>query len=178
MKKYMKKAFLAGGVLAGLCGVMAVAIVGADFLTRETIAANNLAKENAGLRKVYGENCTYGEAVVVEDKDYGYLEKYWTVTEGDKLIGRVYRGHGKNGYGEVTLLYGINVDFTLAMVVTIENTESYGTTLKENYLDPLASAEDKDEAVQSVKCGATEGAKLCRAIILQGQAHYKEGGGN
>ena len=178
MKKYMKKAFLAGGVLAGLCGVMAVAIVGADFLTRDTIAANNLAKENAGLRKVYGDSYTYSEAVSVSDSNYSYVEKYWTVTDGNAVIGRVYRGSGRNGYGEVTLLYGINADFTLAMVVTITNTESYGTTLKENYLDPLASAEDKDAAVQQVKCGATEGAKLCRAIILDGQRHYKDGGSN
>ncbi len=176
MKKYMKKALLSGGVLAGLCGVMAIAIVGADFLTRETIAKNNVEKEAAGLRKVYGEDATYGEAILIKDDAYSYLEKYWTVTSGNKEVGRVYRGSGKNGYGDVTLLYGVNADFSLGMVVTITNTESYGTTLKENYLDLIVSAENKDEAVDNVKCGATYGAKLCRDIIRDGQRHYKEGG--
>ena len=175
MKKYVKKAFLAGAVLAGLCGVMAVAIVGADFLTRGVIARNNEAKEQEGLRKVYGDSYAYGEAVAVSDSSYSHLEKYWNVTNGNEVIGRVYRGSGRNGYGEVTLLYGISVDFTLYNVVTITNTESYGTTLKENYLDPLSSAEDKDAQLEKIKCGATEGAKLCRAIILDGQKHYKEG---
>ena len=155
---------------------MAVAIAGADFLTRDVIAKNNLAKEQSALKKVYGESVDYGEAVSISDPAYSHLEKYWTVTQGDLVLGRVYRGYGRNGYGEVTLLYGINADFTLAMVVTVANTESYGTTLKENYLDPLSTAEDKDAALQEIKCGATEGAKLCRAIVLDGQRHYMEGG--
>ncbi len=174
MKKYMKKAFLAGGVLAGLCGVMAAVIVGADFLTRDTIAKNNLEKEKSGLRKVFGPDAVYGEATEVSGVQY--VEKYWTVTVDEVEVGRVYRGSGKNGYGDITLLYGVNLDYSLGMVVTLVNTESYGTTLKENYLDPLSSAEDPDAAVDNVKCGATYGAKLCRSIIRAGQAHYKEGG--
>ena len=174
MRKYMRRAFLSGGVLAGLCGVMAALIVGSDFLTRDTIATNSAAKESAALRRVFGEAVTYEDPVLVEDRDYSYLQKYWTVTLDGTEVGRVYRGFGRNGYGDVSLLYGVALDFSLYNVVTLSNTESYGTTLKENYLDPLSSASDKDAAVDEVKCGATYGAKLCRDIIREGQRHYRE----
>lgn len=175
MKKHVKKALLSGAVLCGLCGVMALAIVGADFLTKETIAHNNIEKEKEGLVKVFGSNADYGEAIKVDDPAYPHLEKYWVVKVDSNEVGRVYRGYGRNGYGDISLLYGLDASFRLGNVITLANSESYGTTLKENYLDVIDSASDKDAALEEVKCGATYGAKLCRSIILDGKAHYKGG---
>ena len=173
MKKYMKRAFLSGAVLGLLSGAMAILIVGADFLTRDTIARNAKEKERQGLVAIFGADAEYGEAMKIEGSKY--IQKYWTVTLHEVELGRVYRGTGRNGYGEVSLLYGIDKMNGLGRVVTLANTESYGTVLKENYLDPLNAGSDKDAALNEVTCGATYGAKLCRDIILEGIEHYKGG---
>ena len=166
------KAFKVGGFLAGLCAVLALAIAGADLLTKDIIIKNKLAKENAGLRRIFGSSADYGEAESVEE---GYIQKYWTVTEDNKDLGRVYSVKGKNAYGEVSLLIGIDTAYRLGEMVTIENTESYGQTLEDEYLAAYAASEDKEDALLRVSCGATYGAKLCRDMVLSAVEHYKEG---
>ena len=166
------KAFKVGGFLAGLCAVLALAIAGADLLTKDIILRNKLEKESQGLRKIFGSSADYGEAKEVNE---GYIQKYWTVTESDASLGRVYSVKGKNAYGDVALLVGIDTSFRLGEMVTIENTESYGQTLEDNYLAPYAEASDKEEALSRVSCGATYGAKLCRDMVLAALEHYKEG---
>lgn len=170
MKKYVKRALVSGAVLSLLSGAMALLIVGADFLTRDTIARNAKEKERQGLIKIFGNDADYGEAIEVEGATY--IEKYWTVSIDEAEVGRVYRGSGRNGYGEVSLLFGIDNNNGLGRVVALTNTESYGTVLKENYLDPL----NEGGALDDVSCGATYGAKLCRFIILEGIDHYQSGG--
>ena len=170
MKKYVKRALVSGAVLSLLSGAMALLIVGADFLTRDTIAFNAKEKERQGLIKVFGNDADYGEATFVEGSKY--IEKYWTVTLNESEVGRVYRGSGRNGYGEVSLLFGVDCNNGLGRVVALTNTESYGTVLKENYLDPL----NNGGSIDDVTCGATYGAKLCRDIILEGIVHYRDGG--
>ena len=176
MKISWKRAFYVGGFLALLCGVLGLAIAGGDLLTKETIASNKIKKETEGLRKVFGDNCAYGEAVAVKDENYPYISKYWTVRNENQDLGRVYAVSGSNAYGDVSLLVGITNDYSLGNVVTLENTESYAATLEDGYLIPYGKASDKEKAVEEVKCGATYGAKLCRDMIRSAQSHYKEGG--
>ena len=171
MKISWPHAFKVGGFLAGLCAILALAIAGGDLITRDIIAKNKLEKENSGLKKVF-PNGQIGEAVEVRD---GYLQKYWTVKSGEEELGRVYSTFGKNAYGDVSLLVGVYSDFTLGNIVTLENTESYGATLEEGYLEPYAAATNKEEAVEKVNCGATYGAKLCRDMILAAKQHYEGG---
>ena len=171
MKINWKHAFAVGAFLGGLCAVLGLSIAGVDLLTKDVIAKNKLQKEAAGLKKVFPEG-EAGEAVALND---GYLEKYWTVTSSGQEVGRVYGTFGKNAYGNVALLVGIYADFSLGNVVTLENTESYGATLEEGYLEPYAAAADKEKAVEAVSCGATYGAKLCRDMILAAKNHYQGG---
>ena len=175
MKISWKRAFGVGGFLAGLCGVLALAIAGTDLLTRDTIARNKLEKEQNGLRKIFGGDANYGEATPLEDAEHPTLVKYWTVQENEKTLGRVYSAKGKNAYGEVALLIGVYSDFTLGNIVAIENTESYGQTLEDGYLLPYSQSNDKESAVEKVNCGATYGAKLCREMILAAKSHYQGG---
>lgn len=172
MKVNMKHAFYVGGFLAGLCGVLALAIAGVDLLTKDIIKANKLEKERSGLKRVFPSGEVDGEAVEVHQ---GKLEKYWTVKESGSELGRIYSAFGKNSYGQVSLLIGVYSDFSLGNIVVLENTESYGQTLEEGYLDPYNAAEDKSAAVLSVSCGATYGATLCRDMILEAASHYQGG---
>ena len=173
MKISWKHAFYVGGFLAALCGVLGLVIAGGDMLTRDTIAKNKIQKEQNGLKKVFGENATYGEAK--EIKNSPTLQKYWTVEVENQEIGRVYATSNSNAYGTVSLLVGIGSDFSLGNIITLENTESYASTLEEKYLDVYASSSDKEAAVEQVKCGATFGATMCRDMIRAAQAHYQGG---
>ena len=170
MKIPLKRTAIVAAFLAGLCSCMAAVIAGVDLATRQTIAQNRIDKENKGLAKIFGPG-EFGEAIVLEESEFPLLKKYWTV-EG---IGRIYSASGKNSYGDVSLLVGVYEDYSLGNIAVLENTESYGATLEEGYLEPYADAEDKEKAVEDVSCGATYGAKLCREMIRQSQAHYKGG---
>lgn len=177
MKVSWKKAFGIGGFLAVLCGTLAAAIAGVDLLTRGRIEEAKAEKEQNGLRHVF-VNAEFSEPVSIQDGEYPQLLKYYTVTaanDSSKVVGRVYSAHGRNGYGEVGLLVGVYKDFSLGNIYVLENTQSYGPTLGDGYLDPYNEAMDKEEAVEAVHCGATFGAKLCRELIRQSQNHYKGG---
>ena len=175
MKVSWKHAFAVGGFLAALCGVLGLAIAGGNLLTKDTIAANKNRREESGLKKVYGDAASYGEAIQIKENEFPTLTKYWTVKVNEEVVGRVYATSDTNAYGTVSLLVGINANFSLGNIITLENTESYATTLQEGYLDVIDQAEDKLAAVAEVKCGATFGAKMCRDMILIAQAHYKGG---
>ena len=175
MKISWKHAFYVGGFLAGLCGVLGLVIAGGDLLTRDTIAKNKIQKEISSLKKVYGENADYGEAIELSEPQYASLKKYWTVSVNNEVVGRVYSTTNTNSYGTVSLLVGINLDYSYGNVITLENTESYATTLQEEYLDKVEAAEDKDYALTQVKCGATSGAKMCREMIESAKQHYQGG---
>ena len=171
MKLSWKRALYVGAFLGGLCGVLGLAIAGGDLLTRETIAANLVAKENAGLKKAFAyDGAEFSEPTAVTNNDR--INKYWTVRLASEEIGRVYSVSGTNAYGNVSLLVGLEIDTSLYGVVVLENTESYGQVLDENYLEPLIGADDKDSAVNNVTCGATYGAKLCRDLINEAKNHY------
>ena len=150
--------------------MLGLAIAGGNLLTRERIARNKAEKETAGLKKTFrGDAYQFSEAVTLNE---GRLSKYWTVTEYGLEAGRVYSASGTNAYGDIALLIGLDVEATLYGVVVFTNTESYGQTLEENYLEPLIDAEDKESAKDAVVCGATYGAKLCRDLINEAKAHY------
>lgn len=175
MKISWKHAFYVGGFLAALCGVLGLVIAGGDLLTKDTIARNRIEKEQNGLKKVFGENVTYSEATEIKDENRASLQKYWTVSVDSKEVGRVYATSATNSYGTVSLLVGVYSDFSLGNVVALENTESYAATLEEGYLEPYAASEDKENAVNTVKCGATYGATMCRDMIVSARDHYKGG---
>lgn len=174
MKLSWKRAFMVGGFLAGLCGVLALGIAGVDLLTRDTIAKNKLEKEQAGLKTIFGAEAKIGEAVELNEAKYPSLKKYWTVDIPNEGEGRIYSASSRNGYGDVSLLIGVYADFSLGNISVLENTESYAQTLNDNYLEPYMSAEDKEKAAEEVKCGATFGAKMCRDMMKEASAHFRE----
>ena len=175
MKLSWKRAFAVGGFLAGLCGVLALAIAGADLLTAGRIAENKVKKENDGLKSLLEPGAKVSEATEISDDDYPSLKKYWTVERpNEDLPSRIYAASDKNGYGQVSLLIALYGDFSLGNVAVLENTESYGQTLQDGYLDKIARSEDKDKAFTEVKCGATYGAKMCRDMIEAAKQHFQE----
>ena len=175
-----KRPLLVGAFLGGLCAVLAAAIAGGDLLTKDVIAKNKAQTEKDGLARVF-RDATFSEAIAISSPEYPELSKYWTVDLGDEGTGYVYSAAGKNAYGDIALLAGFYADASLANVIVITNTQTYGQTLEDEYLDPLSKAEDKEAALDHVKCGATYGAKLTRDLVNEARNYLTEvtfGGGH
>lgn len=158
-------------VLTAIASSAALLICGANAITAETIASNKIKKEKEGLAKVFGEGAIFGEAVSIDNDSH--LTKYWPVAIGFEEA-RVYAASGSNSYGDISLLIGIYSDYSLGEMAILENTESYGALLEEKYIDAYKTAEDKEGALDSVKCGATYGATLIRNMVKEAVEHYKE----
>lgn len=173
MKINWLKSFKIAAILCSFAAIGGVSVALVNVFTEPMIAANKAEKEAKGLKKVFGESSlidTKEGKVEINDPDYKYLSCYWEVDHGS--TGRIYSVSGTNSYGSVSLLVGLTPSYSLYNVVVMENTESYATTLTDNYLNPLIGSTDKDEKLDSVKCGATYGAKLVRDMVNQAKEHY------
>lgn len=132
------------------------------------------------------ENGTYLTDI---SKKIKYVTKVWTakktssgkpesVTDKDTTVGYVARVYGKNGYGALDLLVGINAkDFGLSKVCIIEDSMSYKNKLEPGYIDPYNNAKDgkdKQTALANVKCGATIAATLMKNAVEEAQSVCKK----
>jgi len=105
-----------------------------------------------------------------------YLEGYYVAySESKQELGYIYETSGSNRYGTVELLVGIDSDGIGNFKVT-KNTESWGSTLQSEYIEPVQSG-SKD--IDDVSCGATYGAKLIRDMAKEALNDYNtQKGGN
>ena len=179
MKIDWKSSFKIALILTAIASVGAITIALTNVLTEPIIKQNRAQREQNGLKKVFGNDATFGDKVELKEDKYQYLQAFYPVTVNSSSA-RVYSTKGTNAYGDVALLVGLNADFTIYNIAVMENTESYAITLKENYLDYLMNPKEgktHEQAFEdtSVKCGATYGAKLVKDMINQAKEHYKEG---
>ena len=171
MKEHVKTVLKTSLVLTIIASCGALLIAGTNLLTSPIIEKNEVQKEVNGLSSVFGKDAIFAEPVEIEDDNY--LSKYYDATVGT-IEGRVYKASGKNSYGEIDLLVGLVDDLSLYNICVLNNGQSFGTVLQENYIDPIASAEDKEAALQNVTCGATFGAKLVKTLVEASMHHYEQ----
>ncbi|MFA6624147.1 MAG: hypothetical protein WCS80_00040 [Bacilli bacterium] len=170
VKKYVRVS-LTLGLIAGIAALL---IGLTNMVTADKITQNAKEKEKNGLTEVFtakeGTSYTYNE-----EKDIGtfaYIQKIWIVSDSVSDIGLIYKTSGKNAYGSVTMLLGLSGEKDLGKMVILENTETYGQTLQDNYISPYNSATDKNNAVADVTCGATFGAKLIKSMADEALSDY------
>ena len=177
MKIDWAKSIKIAAILCSFAAIGGVSVALVNVLTGPMIESNKREKELKGLRKVFGDDAEIDpneDKHSIEDSDYKYLICYYEVDDG--ATGRIYSTSGTNAYGTVSLLVGLTPEQSLYNVVVMENTESYGQTLTDNYLNPLIKSSSKDEDLDNVKCGATYGAKLVRDMVNQAKEHYEKEG--
>lgn len=158
IKKYIKVSLTLGIIAGG----SALLIGLTNAITKDKIILNSQEKENNGLKNVFAdvEDETFAEVEL--EKDYTYIEKIFTVNVDNKQYGTIYKTSGKNAYGNISLLLGFNLSNEFTNMVVLENTETYGSTLEENYIDKVNS---KQIEIEDVSCGATFGAKLIKNMV-------------
>jgi Na+-translocating ferredoxin:NAD+ oxidoreductase RnfG subunit len=169
LRRYLK----VGAILCLIGGISALFITGANLLTAEKIKENELQKQEEALAEVYPSAVSYSDETTLSY--YTYLTNSW-FAYGDEAksqtIGTIYKASGKNNYGSIALLVGVNAT-GLGRISLITNTETYGDTLVTNYVNPYNAGTRK---IEDTSCGATYGAKLIYAMAKEALAAYKNGG--
>lgn len=170
MNKQTKHYLYVGLILASIGLVVAAAITGVNFLTKDRIAQNEKDAKDLARSKVF-EDCKFNDEIKIENKEY--LVSYSTATREDFEIGDVYFTSGKNMYGSISMMVGIYINGEIGRISLVENTESYAQTIVDNYLKPYNDNPSQDK-LNNVTCGATYGAKLIKSMAEKAQEDYLE----
>jgi hypothetical protein len=165
-KKYLKVSI----TLASICSVSALLIGLVNYLTADTIKANEEAAVWEGLRNVYPTADKFGDKVAVSDKTY--VVSYWVASQNEKEIGYVFRASGTNSYGSITILVGIAGTGSFGTIYLVSSTETKNDFVA-GYLTPYNEGTSKDTDIDSVKCGATYAATLIKNMAYEAQSIYK-----
>ena len=155
-----------------------------NLATINAIRTNKENKIKNGISKLYPSLSSYvaHDFLTKDDENYDmqfdadiypHLKSVYVVTYGDNLdTGYVYSTTGKNAYGQVDLLISVN-DYKVDEIYVVTNTESYGPTLEDNYID-LYNYGLLENGLSDVKCGATYGAKTVKEQCDEAVAHWTE----
>ena len=157
--KYFKTAI----VLCIICGLCAVLIAFINYFTAPIIEKNKIEAQNKACSEIY-PGLTY-EEVELNGTDSA-IEKKWIAKDGDTVKGYIYSLNGKNSYGNISLLVGINLDGSAEKVVLTENTQSFASKVKNHVKSTYNNGATADVDNVDVKCGATFGATLVKELVL------------
>lgn len=166
--KFDKKFITIGLILGGMSAVAAGILGGVNLLTKKTIEANNKKAQETALKKVFSDATSYSDPKEVSSDTYNYvLTEYEAYKEDNSLLGNIYYTSGKNAYGSISLMVGVREN-RIANFVVVTNTQSYATTLEENYIGKfLADPTNTNLDDIDTHCGATYGATLLKAMCDQ-----------
>ena len=168
-KLSFKKVFLTAFTLMLVAGLAGAVIVLLNMFTEPIIEANNAKLEQQKLQEVY-------EAAEFESSsftDNGEEVSYYLAKSNNEVVGFVYKVSGKNAYGSITLLVGVNKNGTVKRAVIMENTESFATDINKQFNKNYHNDMTKDEVDSvDVKGGATYGATLIKDLINQALTYY------
>lgn len=164
-----------GLILALIAAVCGISIALLNSFTSPIIEENAYKKEQETLQLIY-QGATF-EKIDFETSDKN-IKKVYKAIILEEVVGYVYVVSGKNAYGTIELMIGIN-EGSVSRVEMTTNTQSFGK-LVDNYVTGLSQKEITSANVSSldVKCGATYGAKLVRSLIESALKHSSGGEDN
>ena len=167
-KLKFKTVFIIAITLMLVSGISGALIVCLNHFTEPIIEENNKRIEQEKLAQIY-QDATFTKVENVSGVDVLY-----EAHQNNELVGYVYKVSGKNAYGAISLLVGINPDGLIKRSVMLENTESFATEVNNHF----ASSYHEDMSLAEVdsvdvKCGATYGAKLVKELINQALNHFE-----
>jgi Predicted NADH:ubiquinone oxidoreductase, subunit RnfG len=159
-------------ILCAIAGISAALIGVVNYFTAPIIIDNNAKKENAAFEKIFA-NSTFTELEISGEKSY-IINAWEAIDAVSTAQGYVYKLSGKNSYGGITLLTGINLSLNVESVVITENTESFASTIN-SYVESTYNSGNKVSDIDNVdvKCGATYGAKLIRNMLKEAYSDAK-----
>ena len=129
-KLSFKKVFITALTLMLVAGLSGVLIVCLNMFTEPRIKENETRLEQQKLQEVFRE----AEFETLEYQEGKIIKVFKAKVDGN-TVGYVYKVSGKNQFGTISLLVGINLDGTTKNVVFVENTESFASTVDEHLKD-------------------------------------------
>lgn len=169
MKEYKK--YIKISIILGFIAALSGAILSLIFLiTNPIIKENESKREKQSLEEIF-DNATF---TLLESEEESLSKKYEVLIENE-FAGFVYIMSGKNSYGVIELMVGINKDKKLEKMVILKNEQSYKTTVedhaKENYGNNIVK---EDVESIDVYCGATFGAKLVKELVSKSFEYFEK----
>ena len=193
MKNFKISATL--GMISLVCALL-IALV--NMLSKPIIEANEKRTELATCQAIFSD---YDQDKSKEETDLSGRDSrikkiiYVYSSTSDISIGTIYKVSGKNAYGNITLMVGINKEGNVIHVEFLENGQSYASTVNNHvsanypssestdvHIGAYKKAESKDidelsgsdVAAIDVKCGATFGATLVKELVTVAVNDAKE----
>lgn len=159
------KHYIITAITLGLIGAASAGAIGlTNAITKNKIAENESNKIQAGIAEIFGQNSTILSEQNLDGEEYTKVV-YTVKTNESGSNHYAFRTDGSNMYGKISLLVGFNNLNQFKGMSIIVNEQTYASTLVENYVDPIKNANNKEEAIEDVKCGATWGATLICDMI-------------
>ncbi len=184
------------GTISLVCALL-IALI--NMVTSPIISSNDKKVELETCKEIfeaYDESKSESkDAKDLENKDSAILKIIYAKDSSDNVLGTIYKVTGKNAYGTITLMVGINAEKEVCQVEFIENGQSFASTVNNHVSSSYPSSESTDvhigaysksnsEKVGSltsdkvsnidVKCGATYGATLVKDLVLVALNDVKE----
>ena len=148
--------------LGAIAATSALLIGGANMLTRNKIAENELNRIYNGIAEIFGESAAISRESSIEKDTYKYVEYVYEIKVNDNESGYAFRTTGSNMYGKISLIVGFNLNNEFIKMSVITDEQTYKSTLENKY---ISKVNDSSRDVEDVSCGATYGAKLVRDMI-------------
>lgn len=159
--KYFKVAFTLA-LLAMICGGL-IALV--NSVTEPIIKNNNEIKEKNTLAEIYPDFEYDKTDIILNNEKYTIQSKYF-VKDVEETIGTIMKITGKNQYGVITIIIGINNDKTIKDIKIVENTQSYAQVVNDHFDNNYKNLENYDNLQNiDIYCGATRGAKMMKGLV-------------
>ena len=158
----VKHYILTSVTLGAIAAASALLIGGANMITRQKIAQNELDKINSGIASIYGDSAVISNETDIKNDAYKYVEHVYEISVSEAASGYAFRTTGSNMYGKISLIVGFNLDSDFIRLTIVTNEQTYASTLVDNYIVPL---NESSRDLNDVTCGATYGAKLVRDMV-------------
>lgn len=171
MNKYFKIALILS-LICGLCGGLIAAV---NYITEDIIEENNQIKINNSLNELY-EGALFEEIDLTDNINESIIKIYKVKKSEseDETIAYIYQVSGKNNYGSIELMIGININKTMEDLIVLSNTQSYkqevNKHIEDNYQNGLT---EEDINNIDVYCGATKGATLAKNLVKISLDHFE-----
>ena len=158
--KYLKVAFTLA-ILAIICGGL-IALV--NSITEPMIKEKNEKKEKETLNEIYPE-CEYLVSDIILTKDNEKYTGKYTI-ESKYLVKSEEEITGKNQFGVITIIIGINSDKDIKDIKIVQNTESYAQVINDHFESNYENLQTYDDLQNvDIYCGATRGAEMLKGLV-------------
>lgn len=171
----MKRNIIISVVLFLICSVVAVLMVLINSLTEPVIKDNEEKTTQEMLTVLFPTMKKASSMEEVSDDDY--VVGIFTIYSDDNqtAIGHVYKASGVNGYGEISMLVGVNTSNKITGVQYLSNTQTKnGSTIEQVGYDYVTNDNLSDVTnnnIADIKAGVTYGSNLVNSIMSAVKAY-------